>query len=93
LDGDLAHRWTIDELARKVGVSRAALARRFTGLVGEPPMGYLRRRRLDRAAALLKSSDSTIGAIATQVGFSTPFALSAAFKRERGISPSQYREG
>jgi AraC-like DNA-binding protein len=93
LEGDLAYRWTIEELARRVGVSRAALARRFTGLVGEPPMGYLRRRRLDRAGELLKASDSTIGAIATQVGFSTPFALSAAFKRERGVRPSQYREG
>lgn len=91
LDGDLAHRWSIDELAGKVGVSRAALARRFSGLVGQPPMGYLRQRRIDRAGELLRGSDLTIGAIATQVGFSTPFALSAAFKRERGVSPSRYR--
>jgi AraC-like DNA-binding protein len=91
LDADLAHRWTIAELAAKVGVSRAALARHFTGLVGQPPMSYLRQRRLGKAGQLLRDSDLTVAAIATRTGFSSPFALSAAFKRERGTSPSQYR--
>jgi AraC-like DNA-binding protein len=91
LDADLARRWTIAELAADVGMSRAALARHFTGVVGEPPMSYLRQRRLDLAGKLLRDSGLTLAAIANRTGFSSPFALSAAFKRERGTSPSQYR--
>jgi AraC-like DNA-binding protein len=91
LDADPAHRWTIAKLAADVGMSRAALARHFTGVVGQPPMSYLRHRRLDLAGKLLRDSDLTVAAIADRTGFSSPFALSAAFKRERGTSPSQYR--
>lgn len=91
LDDDLAHRWTLAELAAKTGTSRAALARRFSDRVGRPPMTYLRERRLDRAADLLRDTDLTLTAIAARVGFSTPFALSTAFKRCRGHSPSRHR--
>jgi AraC-like DNA-binding protein len=79
-------------LASATGVSRAALARRFTELVGEPPMTYLTSWRLALAADLLRDTDATIGSIARQVGYSSPFALSSAFKRVRGISPQQYRK-
>jgi AraC-like DNA-binding protein len=72
-------------------VSRANLARRFTVLVGRPPMTYLRERRLALAADLLREPDATLAAVADRVGFANPFALSAAFKREHGISPSEYR--
>jgi AraC-like DNA-binding protein len=89
---DPARPWTVARLAADVGVSRAALARRFTELVGEPPMSYLTGRRLALAADLLCEPGVTIGAVAHQVGYSTPFALSAAFKRERGISPQQHRD-
>lgn len=75
------------------GVSRAALARRFTELVGEPPMTFLAGWRLALAADLLRASDATIGAIARQVGYGSSFALSTAFTRVRGISPRQYRLG
>jgi AraC-like DNA-binding protein len=87
-----AHPWTVAKLATEVGASRAALARRFTDLVGEPPMAYLTSWRLALAADLLCQPDMTLGAVARQVGYSTAFALSAAFKRERGISPQQHRE-
>lgn len=86
------HPWTVAKLAAEAGVSRAALARRFTELIGEPPMAYLMSWRLAMAADLLCQPDMTIGAVARQVGYSTAFALSAAFKRERGISPQQHRE-
>ena len=86
-----AHPWTVGELASQVGLSRAALARRFTELVGEPPMTYLTGWRLALAADLLREPGSTLGAVADEVGYSSPFALSTAFKRQRGMSPQQYR--
>jgi len=87
-----AEPWTIATIASETGVSRAVLARRFNELVGEPPMSFLTGWRLDLAADLLRRDDMTIGAIAQRVGYSSPYALSTAFKRERGISPSQHRD-
>jgi AraC-like DNA-binding protein len=86
-----ARSWTVVELARAVGVSRAALARRFNELVGEPPMAFLTGWRIALAADLLREPGTTIGSVAEQVGYGSPFALSTAFKRVRGVSPAQYR--
>jgi AraC-like DNA-binding protein len=86
-----AHPWTVAELARETGASRAALARRFQELVGEPPIGFLTGWRITLAADLLLEPGATIGSVAEQVGYGSPFALSAAFKRVRGISPQQHR--
>jgi AraC-like DNA-binding protein len=86
-----ARPWTVASLAAAVGVSRAVLARRFTDLVGEPPMTYLAQWRLALAADLLREPSATISKVAREVGYSTPFALSAAFKRVRGVSPREYR--
>jgi AraC-like DNA-binding protein len=91
LHHDPAHRWTVAELARTVGVSRAALARRFHELVGEPPMSFLTGWRIALAADLLREPGATVGSVAHQVGYGSPFALSTAFKRIRGVSPQQYR--
>jgi AraC-like DNA-binding protein len=88
---DPAHPWTVAELAVEAGVSRAAFARRFTELVGEPPMKFLTDWRLSLAADLLLEPDATIGSVAYQVGYGSPFALSTAFKRVRGMSPQQYK--
>lgn len=88
-----AHGWTVASLAEAVGVSRAALARRFTDLVGEPPMAFLTEWRLALAADLLAESDATIEAIARQVGYGSAFALSTAFKRHFGVSPRDHRQG
>jgi AraC-like DNA-binding protein len=86
-----AHPWTVAELAAEAGVSRAALARRFTEVVGEPPMTFLTDWRLSLASDLLLEPGATVGSVAYQVGYATPFALSNAFKRVRGISPQQHR--
>ena len=86
-----AHAWTVDELARECGVSRAALARRFQELVGEPPIAFLTSWRIALAADLLLEPGATIGSVAHQVGYGTPFALSTAFKRVRGVSPREHR--
>jgi len=93
LHNDPAHPWTVASLAAEVGVSRAALARRFTELVGEPPMAFLTSWRIELAADLLREPGATIGSVARQVGYGSPFALSAAFKRMRGVSPRQLRPG
>ncbi|MGP4101753.1 AraC family transcriptional regulator [Nonomuraea sp. KM90] len=86
-----AHPWTVADLAAKAGVSRAALARRFTALVGEPPMSYLAGWRIALAADLLRETDLTVGTIARKVGYANAFALSVAFKRLRGTRPSDHR--
>ncbi|GAA4698291.1 AraC family transcriptional regulator [Phytohabitans rumicis] len=85
------HPWTVAGLAGRLGLSRAALARRFTELVGEPPMAYLTNWRLALAADLLREPDATVAAVAHRVGYSSGFALSAAFKRVRGVSPQAHR--
>jgi AraC-like DNA-binding protein len=88
-----ARAWTVAALAAEVGVSRASLARRFTDLVGEPPMSYLTDWRLALAADLLREPGATVGSVARKVGYGSPFALSAAFKRVRGVSPQEYKAG
>lgn len=91
LEDDVARPWTLATLAAEVGVSRASLARRFSTVLGEPAMAYLTTLRLDLAADLLREPDLTIAAVARRVGYGSPFALSAAFKRVRGVSPAQHR--
>ncbi|MFF9341227.1 MULTISPECIES: AraC family transcriptional regulator [unclassified Streptomyces] len=87
------HPWTVASLAAGAGASRAALARRFAELVGEPPMAYLTGWRLAVAADLLRDGDATLESVARRVGYSGAFALSAAFKRVRGVSPQEHRTG
>jgi AraC-like DNA-binding protein len=83
--------WTVASLAREVGASRAAFARRFADVVGEPPISYLTNWRIGLAADLLREHGTTLTSVATEVGYSSPFAFSAAFKRVRGMSPREYR--
>jgi AraC-like DNA-binding protein len=84
-------RWNGEALAKESGVSRSSLARRFRSAVGQGPMGYLVGVRIDLAEELLRGTDLTLNAIASRVGFSDGFALSAAFKRARGRAPSAIR--
>ncbi|MCY1145449.1 AraC family transcriptional regulator [Actinoplanes sp. Pm04-4] len=88
---DPSYAWTVASLAARTGVSRASLARRFTDVVGESPMAYLTGWRLTLAADLLRQDDATLEAVARRVGYGSAFALSTAFKRERGVSPQEYR--
>ncbi|MFB7586043.1 AraC family transcriptional regulator [Streptomyces sp. NPDC056169] len=88
---DPAHPWTVATLAAKVGASRSGLARSFARHVGEPPMTYLATWRVALAADLLRDTDDTVSSIAHKVGYSNTFALSVAFKRCRGITPTQHR--
>lgn len=86
-----ARAWTVAELAQCCFVSRATLASRFRKAVGVPPMAYLSQWRLTLAGEKLITGDSTAASIAAELGFSSPFAFSAAFKRSFGMGPSAYR--
>jgi AraC-like DNA-binding protein len=88
-----AHPWTVADLAAAVGCSRAVFARRFTEQVGEPPIAFLTGWRLALAADLLHDGNATIAAVARRVGYSTPFALSSAYKRAYGVSPRSSSRG
>jgi AraC-like DNA-binding protein len=88
-----AHPWTVEELAGSVGLSRSALADRFTGLVGQPPMQYLTRWRLQLAANLLHAGNRNVAAVAADVGYDSEAAFNRAFKRELGTTPAAWRRG
>jgi AraC-like DNA-binding protein len=83
--------WTVSELSEVAGLPRTAFTRRFTALVGQPPMSYLIGWRLACAARLLRETSAPLAAIARQVGYSTEFAFSSAFRREYGVAPGQFR--
>jgi AraC-like DNA-binding protein len=87
------HAWTLKELAKMVGVSRSLLAARFAHLVGTPPMQYLSEWRIQLAASELRTTQASLAEIAARVGYGSEAALSRAFKRSLGISPTQYRRG
>ncbi|MFD4255591.1 AraC family transcriptional regulator [Amycolatopsis thermoflava] len=92
LHAEPAAPWTVAALAERTGVSRSTLAKRFADLVGEPPLTYLTRWRMTLAADRLVTREAaTIGEIARSVGYADPFGFSAAFKRVRGVNPSEFR--
>jgi AraC-like DNA-binding protein len=86
-----AEPWTLASLAQETHVSRATLARRFTEVVGQPPMEFLTEWRLALAADLILDPTETIASVAAKVGYGSAYALSAAFKRVRGVRPGEYR--
>ena len=83
--------WTLDTLATQLHVSRATLARRFTANVGEPPLTYLSRWRMELAARQLRGTDEPIAVIARRVGYTSEYAFNRAFTRLRGCPPGRYR--
>jgi AraC-like DNA-binding protein len=87
----LSERWTVERLARELGLSRAALARRFSSATGTSPLRYLQAQRIAEAERLLSNSDLTLSEIARRVGYESEFAFSRAFKRLRGVAPGQFR--
>ncbi|WP_406447248.1 AraC family transcriptional regulator [Streptomyces sp. NBC_00876] len=88
---DPARAWTVEELGALGGLSRAAFARRFTALVGEPPLAYLTWWRMTTAGRLLRSGDAPLRSVAQQSGYTSEFAFAKAFKREYGMAPGRYR--
>lgn len=86
-----AEAWTAETLARAVAVSRATLARRFAAAVGEAPMAYLTRWRMDVAARRLRDTDEPLATVAAAVGYTSVYAFNRAFARARGVPPGRYR--
>jgi AraC-like DNA-binding protein len=85
------HRWTTEELAREVGLSRSAFAHRFVREMGEAPMRYLGRQRLRQASERLNDSRDSLAVIAYESGYESEAAFSRAFKREFGVPPATWR--
>jgi AraC-like DNA-binding protein len=89
----LAKPWTIDQLGREVGLSRSALAERFTRLIGEPPMRYLAQWRMQVAAHQLRTNDTSLARVADLVGYESEAAFNRAFKRTFGVPPAAWKKG
>ncbi len=92
MHGNPARGWSVDDLARESGTSRAALAKRFVELVGEPPMQYLASWRMHLARSLLRESDIGIAQLAIRVGYESEAAFSRAFRRTVGVPPAKWRD-
>jgi len=90
LHGAAGDSWTVERLARLVGVSRSVLAERFTGMVGQPPMQYLALWRMQLASRLLDDGGQ-VSAVADAVGYESEAAFSRAFKKLVGESPATWR--
>jgi AraC-like DNA-binding protein len=88
-----AQAWTLARLAKDVGLSRSALAERFTHFVGDPPMQYLTRWRMQLAARLLADGAEKVSAVAAEVGYEPEAAFSRAFKKVAGVAPATWRRG
>jgi AraC-like DNA-binding protein len=85
------HAWTLAELARQIGAARSVVAERFARFLGEPPMAYLWRWRLQLAARLLQTTQKSVFEVALEAGYESEAAFNRAFKREFGLPPGQYR--
>jgi AraC-like DNA-binding protein len=84
--------WTVERLAREAAMSRSAFSDRFRAVVGQAPIRYVTRIRLERSAAMLTRTDATIAEIARSVGYGSEESLSRAFKARFGIGPTAYRQ-
>jgi AraC-like DNA-binding protein len=93
IHADPAHRWTLQELAERVGMSRSTFALRFKQTVGASPMDYLTRWRMLLAGDRLANSSDPISAVALSLSYESESAFSTAFKRVMGCSPRQYARG
>ncbi len=87
-----AETWTLERLSEGAGLSRSSLHERFVHLIGQPPMQYLTRWRMQVAAGLLRDTNATVQGISLDVGYESEAAFSRAFKREVGVSPGAWRQ-
>ena len=83
--------WTVDELGRRVGLSRSAVHERFAEMIGQAPMQYLTNWRMQLAASLLRDTHATVGSIAQDVGYESEASFARAFKRSTGKPPAAWR--
>lgn len=84
--------WTLEKMAKKVGMSRAAFAKRFKELVGEPMFEYLTMLRVQRAKELLTESNLPLYEVASRVGYESDLAFTKTFKKHTDTTPTRYRK-
>ncbi|RPJ44517.1 MAG: AraC family transcriptional regulator, partial [Candidatus Latescibacterota bacterium] len=85
--------WTLESLSKKAGLSRSSLHERFVHFIGQPPMQYLTRWRMQVASGLLRDTSAKLSEIAESVGYESEAAFSRAFRREVGLAPGAWRRG
>ena len=90
-DGRYFERIEVDDMARAAGLSRAHFSAEFRRAFGEPPHRYLLTRRLERAAALLRTTDYSVARICVEVGLTSVGSFTTSFGRIYGLSPTAYR--
>jgi AraC-like DNA-binding protein len=83
--------WTVADLAAAASLSRATFARRFTALLGMPPLAYVTDWRMALAREQLRATDGGLAGVARSLGYSSEFSFAAAFKRHHGIAPGRWR--
>jgi AraC-like DNA-binding protein len=83
--------WTLEKLSEEAGLSRSSLHERFVYFIGQPPMQYLTRWRMQVAAGLLRDTNAKLVEISMQAGYESEAAFSRAFKREVGVAPGAWR--
>jgi AraC-like DNA-binding protein len=93
IHGQPVRRWTLDSLAREVGLSRSVFADRFTHFVGVSPMHYLGRWRMQLATRHLENPGASLAQVAAVVGYESEAALNRAFKKHVGAPPGTWRRG
>jgi transcriptional regulator GlxA family with amidase domain len=91
LHHNIARHWNVDDLSRKVGLSRSALADRFISLIGLPPMHYVASWRMQVATQKLRNTSASLAQVADLVGYSSEAAFSRAFKKAFGTAPATWR--
>ncbi|MEU4232635.1 AraC family transcriptional regulator [Nonomuraea sp. NPDC026600] len=91
INNDPGRPWTVHDLGAEAGLSRSAFARRFTALVGRPPLSYLTWVRMNTAAQTLRASDEPLETVARKIGYGSEYAFATAFKRHFGTAPGAYR--
>jgi len=88
---DLSREWTVEILAGKAGMSRSSYAARFKTVVGQTPLEYLTQWRMLKAGSMLRSQGSSVLQAARQVGYDSESSFTRVFKRERGLTPGEFR--
>ncbi len=91
IHSDCARSWTLDELARHVGLSRAGFALKFKTLLGDTPLHYITQVRMQKAMGLLATTDDKIEKVAQSVGYQDAFSFSKVFKKVVGVPPKNFR--
>jgi transcriptional regulator GlxA family with amidase domain len=91
VDARYAEPLTVDDLASAAGLSRAHFSRAFRDAFGESPYAYLLTRRLERAAALLRTTDRSVAEVCVSVGLASVGSFTTSFKRTFGLPPTAYR--